>query len=110
MKGKVLKMDVSLSEIEITPVKPREGLLAFTSFVLNGAFYTGDIAIYSRPSGEGYRLVYPIRVLPNGAKVNIFHPIRKDVAQEIEERVSEAYQELLNKVGEGRKRRGEINE
>jgi DNA-binding cell septation regulator SpoVG len=103
-------MNAILSEIQIVPVKPREGLLAFVSFVLNDAFYVGDIAVYSRLDRAGFRLVYPARTFPNGAKVNVFHPIRKDVAMEIESQVSEAYQELMLKAEEQRKRRDEVNE
>ena len=99
-----------VSEIQIVPVKPHNGLLAFVSFVINDSLLCGDIAIYSRLGQEGFRLVYPIRILPNGARVNIFHPIKKDVAEAIEDQVSKAYEELLLKVEEGRKQRGETNE
>jgi DNA-binding cell septation regulator SpoVG len=98
---------VRLSEIQIVPVRPRKGLLAFVSFIVNGSFYVADVAVYSGLGQNGYRLVYPMRTLPNGAKVNVFHPIKKDVAQEIERQVSEAYQELLAKVEEAQRRRGE---
>lgn len=99
-----------LSEIQITPVKPRDGLVAFTSFVINDSFYVSDVAIHSRLGQEGFRLVYPMRTLPTGARVNILHPIRKDVALEIEAQVSGAYQQLLLKVEEERKLRGETSE
>jgi stage V sporulation protein G len=92
-----------LTEVQIVPVKPRDGLLAFASFVLNSAFYVGDVAIYSRLGQEGYRLVFPMKALANGAKVNIFHPIKKDVARSIEQQVTKAYEELLAKVHEERR-------
>lgn len=91
-------MEINLSEIQIVPVKPRNGLLAFVSFVLNDSFYMGDIAIYSRLNQEGYRLVYPIKVLPNGLKINCFHPINKEVAETIEEQVIEAFLEFIEKA------------
>jgi len=91
-------MEINLSEIQIIPCKPRNGLLAFVSFVLNDSFYVGDIGLYSRLNGEGYRLVYPIKVLPNGLKINCFHPIRKQVAQEIEKQVIEVFLELTEKA------------
>ena len=103
-------MKQKLSEIQIIPVKPRDGLVAFASFVLNDSFYVGDIAIHSRLGQEGFRLVYPMRTFRNGARVNIFHPIKKEVAREIERQISEAYQELLLKTAEERKRRGEAND
>jgi stage V sporulation protein G len=103
-------MTISLSEIQITPVKPRNGLLAFTSFVINGSFYVGDVAVYSRLGEDGFRLVYPMKILVNGARVNVFHPIRKDVAQEIETQVSGAYKDLLRRAEEKQVRRGDTDE
>jgi DNA-binding cell septation regulator SpoVG len=100
---------ISLSEIEISPVKPRNGLLAFASFVLADSFFVGDVAVYSRLDQSGYRLVYPMKTLHNGARVNVFHPIRKGVAQEMERQVTQAYEELLAKVDDAGKGKGEDN-
>jgi stage V sporulation protein G len=91
-------MEINLSEIQIMPCKPRSGLLAFTSFVLNNSFYIGDVAIYSRLNGDGFRLAYPTKVLTNGLKIQCFHPIRHDVAQLIEEQVIKAFLELTEKA------------
>lgn len=102
-------MEINLSEIQIVPVKPRNGLLAFVSFVLNKAFYIGDVAIYSRLNQEGYRLVYPIKVLPNGLKIHCFHPINRQSAQAIEEQVIKEFLELTEKamIKKGVNRNGE---
>lgn len=91
-------MEIKLSEIQIVPTKPKDGLLAFVSFILNNSFYIGDIAVYSRLNQEGYRLVYPLKVLPNGFKVNCFHPITKEASQAIEKAVIERFEELMMKV------------
>ena len=62
-----------ISEIQITPVKPNNGLIAFCSFVLYEAVYCSSIALFTRPDGT-IRLVYPTKKL--GSKdLNIFHPI-----------------------------------
>lgn len=98
-------MEINLSEIQIIPVKPRSGLLAFVSFVLNNSFYVGDIAIYSRLDG-GYRLVFPLRILKNGAKVQCFHPISKEVAQAIEEPVVKEFENLMTKARESEEAHG----
>ncbi len=90
-------MEVRLTEIEILPVKPHEGLLAFCSFLLNDTFFVGNVAIFSRLDGQGYRLVYPTKTLPNGAKSGCFHPIHRDVAVSIEKQVTAAYADLLKK-------------
>ena len=90
---------LEIAEIEIIPVKPHNGLLAFCSFVLNNQFYIGDIAIYSRLNQEGYRLVYPMKVLVNGAKVNCFHPISKEAGEAIEKTIIGVYEKLMKKAG-----------
>lgn len=73
-----------ISEIQIIPVKPKDGLVAFASCVINSSLYVGNIAIYTSPTNsEGYRLVYPSKVLPNGKEINCVHPINKETGEEI---------------------------
>ena len=103
-------MMTEVTDIQIVPVKPRDGLLAFVSFIIDNSCYVGDVALYSRLDGEGVRLVYPMRTLPNGAKVNVFHPIRKDVAEAIENQVNRAYEDLMKKADDDRKKRQESHE
>lgn len=50
-----------VSEIEIVPVKPANGLVGFASCVLDNKLFLGSIAIYTRLSTEGYRCVYPTK-------------------------------------------------
>lgn len=75
-------MKTLISEVQITPIKAQDGLVGFASFVYSDSFYMGSIGIYTRPQG-GYRLTYPTRKGANG-NFNIFHPINKEVAEEIE--------------------------
>lgn len=84
-----------LSEIQIIPVKPRDGLLAFCSFVLYEALYCGSVAIFSRPAG-GYRLLYPTKKTGN-RDINLFHPINSEIGRQIEKEVINKYQEVMNK-------------
>ena len=90
--------EINLSEIDVTPIKPRNGLIAFCSFVINNSFFVGDVAIYSRLDGSGYRLVYPIKILPNGAKINCFYPINQKSSKIIEEQVFRVFLNLIEKV------------
>lgn len=93
------KVAIRLSEIEIIPIKPRDGLLAFVSFLLNEQFFCGNIAIHSRPDG-GIRLVYPQKTLPNGKAINCFHPIDHETSETVLKQVSKAYQCLASRCGE----------
>ena len=69
---------LTVTEVEIYPVRPRGGLVAFASCVVNGCLYLGKIGIHTRPDGSGYRLVFPIKVLPNGKQLQCVHPVNQE--------------------------------
>lgn len=94
-------MKIILSEIQILPVKPQNGLVAFASFVLNGQFYIGNVAIYTTIDGCDYRLVYPDKNLPNGKKINLFHPISREAGESIKEVVINKYKEFIMDIEAG---------
>lgn len=74
-----------ISEINIIPIKPENGLLGFASFLFEEKFYIGSVAIYSRPSG-GLRLVYPTK---NG--LPCCHPIKKEIGAYLEKIIERKY-------------------
>lgn len=75
-----------ISEIQIVPVKPNNGLIGFCSFVIFNSIYCGSVAIYTRPKGN-IRLVYPTKNLKN-TPINIFHPINNKIGSFIESQVA----------------------
>ena len=90
-----MNQQASISEIQITPVKPKDGLIAFASFVLDGKYYVGSVAIFTRLERSGYRLVYPSKKL--GEKnLNLFYPINNFIGKFIEDAVIEKVNELFN--------------
>jgi len=90
--------DLEISEIQIIPVQPRNGLVGFCSFILNDSIYIGDVAIHTCLSNpEGYRLVYPDRILANGKKVNCVHPINRKTGEAIQKAVVAKYKSLMSK-------------
>ncbi|GAJ15465.1 unnamed protein product, partial [marine sediment metagenome] len=73
---------LKISEIQIIPIKPREGLVAFASCIINDVLYLGSVGLYTSPSKPGsFRLVYPSKTLPNGKEVSCFHPITREVGE-----------------------------
>ena len=89
--------DILISEIQIVPIKPRNGLVAFASCVLNHSLYIGNIAVYTSPTNEdGYRLVYPARTLPNGKEINSVHPINRETGRAISAAIIDKYKEILS--------------
>ena len=86
---------MKITEIQIIPIKPNNGLVAFASCVIDKWFYVGNIAIYTSPKTPyGFRLVYPLKTLPNGKQINCFHPITKETGQIIQTAIVNKFLEL----------------
>ncbi len=84
---------MNISEIQIIPIKPQDGLVAFASFVLDNSLYLGSIGIVTRPQG-GYRLVYPTKKV-DLRNINLFHPINKSFAERIEKEVINKFENVM---------------
>ena len=94
-KAKVMNSKTKIDEIEIIPVKPSGGLVAFACFVLDEKYYVSSVAIYTRLDGSlSYRLVYPTKKVGE-RNINIFHPINSAVGKEIEEAVIKKVNEIF---------------
>ncbi len=76
---------MSISEIQIVPVKPQDGLIAFVSCVLDGGYFIGSIAVHTKLGG-GYRLVYPTKLLGD-RQLHYHHPITREMGKQIEEAI-----------------------
>ncbi len=90
-----MTQEINITEIQFLPLKPRDGLVGFVSFVLDGRYYVGSVAVYTRLNGIGYRLVYPAKKVGE-RNINTFHPIDPNVGREIEEKVSAKVYEILS--------------
>lgn len=86
--------DVMITEIEVVPVKPHEGLIGFASFVLDGKYYVGSVAVHTRLNGGGFRLVYPAKKVGE-RQINTFYPITQAVGRTIEDAVAEKVNEIV---------------
>jgi stage V sporulation protein G len=84
---------MKISEIQIIPIRPQNGLVAFVSFVLDKSLYLGSIGIVTRLNG-GYRLVYPTKKVAE-KNLNIFYPINKEFAQLFENEVVRQFEEVM---------------
>ncbi len=84
-----------ITEIQIIPIKPNDGLVALASVVFDEVLYLGSIGIHTRRDGNGYRITYPTKKL--GQKdFNIYHPINRQVGQLIEETILARATEVLS--------------
>lgn len=84
-----------ITDIQITPIIPCNGLVAFASFIYNQAIFVSSIAIHAKLDGSGYRLTYPTKRAGNSTKV-LFHPITKELSKAIEEAVIAAFLQYQN--------------
>ena len=81
-----------ISEVQIVPIKPQDGLVGFASFVFDDSFYFRSVGIYTRPNG-GYRLTYPTRKIAS-EYCHLFHPIKKQISDAIEQAVITQFEAL----------------
>ena len=88
-----MKIDLTITQVELIPFRPKHGHLGFASCVINDQFYLSDIAIFSRPQG-GIRLGYPIKTLSNGITLDIFKPLNKEAEASIEAAITEKFESL----------------
>jgi len=86
---------MNISEIQITPIKPMNGLVAFASCIINNNIYLGSIGILTRLDG-GYRLTYPTKNTSN-KQINIYHPINLETGKILEEKIVNKYKEVMKK-------------
>lgn len=74
---------MTITEIQIIPIKPNNGLVAFCSLVIDNNIYLGSIGIHKKLDGSGYRITYPTRKVGNN-NLNIYHPINHITAKQLE--------------------------
>lgn len=91
---------IKITEIQIVPVKPKNGLVAFANFVVNESLFVSSVAVYTRlDNPDKYRLVYPSKLIGN-KDTSVLYPIKKEVGGYIEKQVSEQLNKLFKKCDE----------
>ena len=85
---------MKITEIQIIPIKPREGFVAFASVVVENSLYLGSIGVYTRIDGTGYRITYPTKKIGD-KNINIYHPINKETSKAIEEAIISEAEKIL---------------
>lgn len=88
-----------VSEVNIIPVKPTDGLVAFASCVIDGHLYIGSLGVHQRLDGTGYRITYPTKKIGT-RQLNYFHPVNKDAGRVIEQAIIAKCVELFERSDE----------
>ena len=86
-------MEIKITEVTVYPVKPQEGLVAVSSFVMDGIAFVGSIGIYTKRGG-GYRLSYPVKKV-GGNRWDIFKPISREFSEQVQSAILDEYEKLL---------------
>ena len=86
---------MQITEVNLTPIQPKDGLIGFASFVLNGSFYMGSVAIYAKPDGT-FRLLYPAKKVW-ATNMDVFHPINREASKAVERAIFKKCDEIFNK-------------
>lgn len=89
-----------VSEINVTPVKPNNGLIAIASVVIDSSIYLNSIAVYTKLDGS-YRLLYPTKQVGNKL-VGYHHPINQQTSRLIEKAIFKKCSELFQESNNGR--------
>jgi len=84
-----------ITEVQIIPIKPLNGLIGFASVILDGKIYLGSIGIFTRINSKGFRITYPTKKI--GTKnINIYHPINSELSKAIETEIIKKVNEIFN--------------
>jgi DNA-binding cell septation regulator SpoVG len=89
-------MTMQVTEVDIAFVKPKDGLIAFASVVLDDELFLSGIGIHAKLVGSGYRLTYPTRKVGE-THFSLFHPIRKPTGFAIERAIIEKLKNVMSK-------------
>lgn len=89
-----------VTEVNIVPVKPKDGLIGFASIVTDDSLFLNSIAIYTKLDGS-YRLLYPTKITGERA-INIFHPINRTASQIIEKAIFEKCKKVFERSNDDR--------
>ena len=89
-------METKVTEVEIIPIKPRDGLVAIASCVIDNKLYIASLGIQTKLTGNygGYRLLWPTKKV-GVREINIFHPITRDTYTAIEKAVISKYEHIM---------------
>jgi len=87
-------MKIEISEVNISFIKHKDGLIGFASLVINDQLYLSSIGIHKKLNDSGYRLTYPNKII-GGIPLDIFHPINRETSQAIEEAIFNKLSEVM---------------
>ena len=77
---------MNVSEVQVSFIKPKDGIIGFASCVIGVGLYVSSIAIHQKADGSGYRLTYPTKKIGQN-NLQIFHPINRSLSAALEDAI-----------------------
>jgi stage V sporulation protein G len=91
-------MENKISNVQIIPIRPKEGLIGFASLIADEKIYLSSIGIYTKLKDSGYRITFPTKKVGQ-RNIYLHHPIDKNLSKAIEEAILEKACKLFLGVG-----------
>lgn len=85
---------MKVTKVELIPIRPKDGLVAFACIELDHDFFVGSIGVHKKLNSAGFRITYPSRKV-GGISMTICHPIENALSKEIEEAVCSKIELLM---------------
>lgn len=89
------KLPELITRISVTPIRPRDTLVAFCSCVYREELYLGDLALHVESSGNDYKICYPVKVLFNKSRSHIVFPLNSEISDLIKNAIVSKYEEII---------------
>ena len=86
-----------VSEVNITLIKPCNGLIGFATLLWGGCIYLSSIGIHQKLDGSGYRLTYPTRKA-GAQNIALFHPTTRAASVAIEQAIFSRLKDVMKNV------------
>lgn len=88
---------LEITEIQIAPIKPRNGLVGFANIVIENSIHLGSIGIHAKLDKSGYRITYPTKKVGE-RDLNIFYPINREMSKKIEEAIIKKAEQMFGEA------------
>jgi len=99
---------IKITEVQITLIKPNNGLIAIASVVFDNNLYLGSIGVHRKLGSNQYRITYPTKQVGD-RNFNIHHPINQEASEVIETAIIDKIKEVFEKCNENYDRHSNIN-
>jgi stage V sporulation protein G len=85
---------MEITKINIRPIRPNEGLVAFATIELDHCLELTGIGVYTNLRAGGYRITYPTKKL-NDSDIYFFRPVSDSMSKKIAEAIEKECEKIF---------------